>query len=141
MAELGGDFQAGFADQGSELSEAGGGHADRGTGDAEAGVDCAGMIPDGSGDAANVQFVLLKVACKAIFLGAMEFRVQLLEVADGIFGEALELDLIENFLALGFRKIGEENFTDGGAVKRNGGANARVDAKRFGRIELFDVDR
>src|SRR5262249_50703238 len=71
--QLCGNLQAHFSDQRGDLSQTRGGHADCRTGHTKAGIDRTGVIPDGSRDTADMQFMLLEVARKAISPRALQF--------------------------------------------------------------------
>jgi hypothetical protein len=138
--QLCGNLQAHFPDERRDLSQTRGGHADCRTGHTEAGIDSTGVIPDGSGDAANMQFMLLEVAGKAISPRSLQFRMQFLKIAGGIHRKAFQLQLFKDDFALGFRQVGKENFPNSGAIERNARSDTRVNAEGLRGVKLFDVN-
>src|SRR6202050_4737644 len=90
VAQLARDLQSGCLNQRSELPQPGNRHAYHRRSNTEAGIHAGGVVPDGSRDAAYVEFVLLQIASVDVLSHPVEFRVQLLKVAHCVRGQTLQ---------------------------------------------------
>jgi len=139
-SKITGNLQSGFTNERCNFAKASGGHAHDGACDAKAGVYRASVIPDGRCDAANVRLVFLQITGKAVFSYPRELGLQFLDAAYGIFGKAVQFEFIDHSLALFVRQVRKHHLAHRGAIERNAGANAGVNAQGFGRIQLLDID-
>ena len=83
--------------------------------------------------------MLLQIASIAILPDPLQFSLQFLETACGVGGHALEIQLPQNLLSFLVRHVGQHDFAYRGAVQRNGGSDAGVNAEMLGRVDLLDI--
>src|SRR5579872_2528503 len=141
VTQLARDLLAGSLNQGRELAQTSDRHTDNGRSNAQAGIHEAGMIPDWRSYATNVKFVLFEIAAVTILADALQLNFQFLQASDCIGSETLQFKLGQKPSALIFRHVGQYDLANGGAVKGNGGPDARKNPQLFGGIELFDINR
>src|ERR1700730_2466973 len=97
------------------------------------------MIPDRRGNASDVQFVLFEVAGITVLAASMELRFQFLKASDRVRSEPFQIQLAQYLGSLVHWHVGQHDLAHGGAVKRDPGADAGVNAQLLRRIEFLDV--
>src|ERR1700733_20966 len=135
------DLQSRGLNQRGQLPQTGDCHPHHGCRDTQARTHASGVIPDGRGDASNVELVFLEIAGVAVFSDTVQFRFQLLKASHRVRRQVLQCQQRQNPFPLLIWHESQHDCAHRRAIQGNRGADARVNAQLLGRIQLLNVNR